>query len=158
MTKKQIALLAGGVLLVSGGLLLFSSLMTEEKTASAIDDGKHCPDCGRELPRGAVGDCPFCKMTRVAEGKPAKKETGRSWTITDYFILTMVVFLFGGGGFLIARSVRRIAPRKYRGPKLTHRCPSCKRRVSYTPQQVGREVLCPTCQRVLRLPDAKPKK
>jgi hypothetical protein len=154
MNSKPLIFLAVGVLLISGGLLLFSSMATESKTT--VGDGKHCPDCGREMPSKFQGECPFCKMTQATQGKDKAKGKGRgapSWGASDYLVVGTVLFLILGGGFLVVRSMKgRFRWRWSNEPVFHHRCPNCKRRLRYFLRQAGKDGICPTCMGKIRLP------
>ena len=65
-----------GVIAVGSMLLAWLSLTllsgtSPTKTKAVTTDPYHCPSCGREYPRGARGECPFC---RIEEGGETKKK------------------------------------------------------------------------------------
>jgi Zn finger protein HypA/HybF involved in hydrogenase expression len=153
MRTKPLVLLGVGMIAVALGLLVYSSAVTQDRiAASKAVDENHCPDCGRELPKGAAGECPFCKMLQVGAGKGPGAATGRRFTRTDYVLFFLIVFLACGGGYLIFRSTDFKSRRKKREePAYYTRCPHCKRKVRYVASQVGRIVLCPTCRYTLTL-------
>jgi DNA-directed RNA polymerase subunit RPC12/RpoP len=153
MSKRQVLLLLGGVALILIAIVLLLCQGGDDRpTASALGENR-CPDCGRTLPKASGGVCPFCKLLRVAEGKPADKEVHTVWTATDYFLIGMVLFLFAGGGYLIARSVKRVIPKRLvSGPIYLYRCPWCKRKMRFTERQAGNEGVCPNCKHALVLP------
>jgi DNA-directed RNA polymerase subunit RPC12/RpoP len=155
MNKKQVWLLIGGagLILLAVVLLWYEYSGEDVPTASAIGENR-CRDCGRELPKLSGGVCPFCKLERVAKGLPAEKPASSTWSGTDFFIVGMILFLFGGGGYLITRSMKRVLPRRVRsGPMYLYRCPWCKRKIRYGEKQAGREGVCPHCRHATILPD-----
>jgi len=146
-------LLAGGILVVAAGLLLYSS-SGDTKTAAATDE-RHCPNCGRELPRSAAGQCPFCKLEKMQEEqKNGKKNEGRSWAATDFLLIATVLFLTFGGGYLAMRSLKSAGwlRRGSQRPAYYHRCPWCKRKIRFALYQAGKEALCPSCRHAMVLP------
>jgi DNA-directed RNA polymerase subunit RPC12/RpoP len=155
MSTKQLILLGLGMIAVSVGLLIYSSAMTQNRIGSArpVEEGR-CPECGREIPRSMGGECPYCKMLQGGGGKGAGKATEvRRFTPTDGVLLFLMVFLAGGGGYLLYRSSgRKVRRPKPEEPTFYLHCPNCKRKVRYSASQVGRDVLCPTCRHTLSLP------
>ncbi len=154
MSTKPLVLLGVGMVAVALGLLVYSSVVTRDRIgAGRPTDDTHCPDCGRELPRNAGGDCPFCKMLEAKGGAaPGSGTAARRLTRTDYVLFFLIVFLAGGGGYLIFRSRDFKNRRKKREePPFYTRCPQCKRKIRYVASQVGRIVLCPACRCTLSL-------
>ncbi len=149
MSKNQLFLLLGGLLLVSGAITLYTSMTTQDRIGGKkVVDDTRCPDCGKELPR-VGGECGFCKVQALKEGKgKGGKEAGpRVYTRTDFVIFGCILFLMVGGGYLILRSTGfKFRRRKRDEPSFYTRCPKCKRKVRYAASQVGRTVLCPTCR------------
>jgi hypothetical protein len=159
MGTNKLLLLGGFMILVSLGLLVYTSMTTQDKIgASKAQDDTHCPDCGREMPRGSVGECPFCKLaqSRGEKGKGEKSARGGRFTTTNYVIFGCILFLAFGGGYLMWRSTAQYRKgRKREVATYRTRCPKCKRRVRYTASQIGRTVLCPTCRYTLQLKPPK---
>jgi hypothetical protein len=152
MNTKRLVLAGAGMICLSLGLLLFSQLITTDRTEAVVKDDTHCPNCGRMLPNGAGGECPFCKLTKGPLGAKKDAETARGrWTNTDFVVLGCVGFLAAGGAFLLSRSFKFKWIRRT-GPTFVTRCPKCKRKVRYFRQQAGRRVLCPACMWELTLP------
>jgi hypothetical protein len=151
MNTKQLVLLGMGMIAVAVGLLIYSSAVSQTRVGPAkpMEEGR-CPDCGRDIPSRAGGECPFCKLTQAKGGKGTE---GREFTRTDYVLFFLIVFLAGGGGYLIVRSTgHKFRRRKRNAPTFHTRCPHCKRKVRYFADQAGRPVLCPTCHWTLTPP------
>src|SRR5579884_3449414 len=69
----KIGMIAVGVLFVAWLILtLATSDRGGRQTESAIKDDNRCPDCGRELPKGALGECPYCKLDEGGRKKNAR--------------------------------------------------------------------------------------
>jgi ribosomal protein S27E len=156
MSTKQLVLLGLTMIAVSVGLSIYSSATTRNRIDSGrpVEEGR-CPDCGREIPKRMGGECPFCKLQNGGKGA-GKGTEGRGFTRTDGVLLFLIVFLAGGGGYLIYRSsAHKLRRQKPEEPICYLRCPNCKRKVRYMAGQVGREVLCPTCRHALTLPVPK---
>jgi hypothetical protein len=158
MNPKRLVLATAGVICLVLALALFSRVVTVDKTTAVKkSDGKTCPDCGMVLPYNAGGECPFCKLRRGPEDPKKAQPKVVPWTTTDYLVIGCVVFLTGGGGFLISRALKgKVHLRKPR-PNLLIRCGRCRRGVRYFDHQAGKRVLCPGCMWTIDLP-ALPKK
>jgi hypothetical protein len=153
MSNKQIFLLIGGILCITLGLLLFSVLAAPPKVGKGQVDENRCPDCGRELPKRSLGECPFCKMLKGPEKKGGKGSAPRRFTATDFVVLGCILFLTIGGGYLILRSMNLRLWFYREKPSFYYRCPKCKRRIRYFARLAGRNALCPACSYAIVLPD-----
>jgi hypothetical protein len=160
MKTQKLVMLIIGIVLVSGAITLFTSMLAPDRTESAVSSRDSsapkegfCPDCGKELPARIIDGCPFCKAQKDAAAKKGGSgPRGRKLTGSEYFILGMVLFLLLGGGFLILRSVKFPFRRRANQPKFYSRCPKCKRRLRYSQRQAGKEGLCPSCRYTMTLP------
>jgi predicted Zn-ribbon and HTH transcriptional regulator len=139
-----VALLAWLVLtLASGG---------STKTAAAKMTDNRCPNCGRELPRGAAasGECPFCAVEGGSEKARFKRET----SLAAKPVIPIALF----GLFLLLLGLHVVVVLRTRtGGKrvevLHHvNCQKCGRRLRYRPSQIGHLAKCPLCQKPILFP------
>jgi ribosomal protein L37AE/L43A len=151
-TKVGMAALGAG-LVVWVALMLLSGGDTKLAPGKS-DDEKHCPECGRELPRRiqeAGGECPFCKMEgkTVLVGRGAPKNS--VWrgpaipiAIASAFGLLLVVNLV-----FVVRN-RRAANKE---EELYYvNCRKCRRRLRYRERQAGQVAKCPACRAMILFP------
>lgn len=153
MSNKLLIRLSAGVILVVAGLLVYTLMTGETRTAAARKDDTRCPDCGRELPRRSGGQCPYCLINDPEKAKKPQVSSSARRT-TAYVLSGMLTFLVAGNGYLLLRAYRK-RRRMEVEPTLTTRCPRCKRKLGYRLSKAGKNVVCPTCRRELTLPYAK---
>ena len=146
-----IGMIALGVLFLAWLVLTLAFSDTPSRTAPAATDDRHCPRCGRELPRGAgPDDCPYCQMEAASQGKTLKPLGSRrpiSPTI-PVTIGTVFCILLGIHVYLAVRS------RLGQKPEVLYhlRCPKCERKIRYRASQAGRFAQCPLCKKPLIFP------
>jgi hypothetical protein len=154
MTRwTKVGMAALGVGLVVWVVLLLTT-GGETKLASGTTDAKHCPECGRELPRNVQesgGECPYCKM----EGKSVEvgKRRGGSSALRGPAIPIVLVVLLGllllvHGVFLVRQ---RAAAHKEEELYYVN-CRKCDRRLRYRKHQGGQLARCPVCRTLILFP------
>jgi uncharacterized Zn finger protein (UPF0148 family) len=148
----KVGMAAVGVLLLAWLVLMFVSGSGSTKTGPAVTDEKHCPRCGRELPRWAWGtdQCPYCQLEERS-GAPLK-QTGRS-PASSPVVPTVLVATFAAllAVHLVMVIRTRVVPKAEE--ILYHlSCPKCGRKLRYRPPQVGRVGKCPVCHRPVIFP------
>jgi hypothetical protein len=154
MTRMTtIILIALGVVLLAWvGLTLLTNADT--KSAPAAADDRHCPECGRELPkavRDSGGDCPFCK----AQGKTvnvAQRRAGspilRGPAVPAALVGVVLALLLVHMAFLVRNRVRG-----RREEVIYHtNCRKCMRKLRYRDGQAGQLAKCPVCRTLIRFP------
>jgi DNA-directed RNA polymerase subunit RPC12/RpoP len=153
MSNATLIKLAVGVILLSLGLLLFSSFSTETNTKSSkAQDDKHCPRCGREYPKNRRGSCPYCEIEARKQGKdPISFTSTGSSSRTRHVLVGLIVFLVCGTSYLIYRQRRSRSP-IFEDEVFHFRCPQCKRKLGFRARTAGKEVMCPGCRRMVLLP------
>jgi len=149
LTKIGLVVLGGALLVWLVITLAFSS--TTKRTASVATDDKHCPICGRELPRGgAARECPYCyleyKQSGGTKGSLGVKGTG---TTVPIVLVSLIVLLLGANIFVNVRA--RLKERKDE-TYYVFQCPKCARRIRYRAAQFRKPALCPLCKRPFVFP------
>jgi hypothetical protein len=118
----------------------------------------YCPDCGMELPKGELAECPFCKLAAVAANAKKPNEAPRkSWQQVS---IAGKIAIFAGICLLAAvvAAWDRLAKFRRRGlsedGQFYHfRCCRCKRKLRYEISKVGRMGACPACNQRCIFPD-----
>ena len=141
---------AAGLMLL--GWLVLSLVLSAESTKSkpAVTDDKHCPVCGLELPRYAIGgECPYCKLEGNADGQ--KKKQASQSPLASPVIPTV---LCGTLCTLLVIHLVLITRSRLRKEEVCchMHCPKCGRRLRYRRSQIGRPGRCPLCARPLLFP------
>jgi hypothetical protein len=149
-----IALAALGVCLLAWLALALLSSSADTKSGPAAVDDRHCPECGRELPRtvrDSGGDCPFCK----AEGKTvnvAQKRAGKSVlrgpAIPTVLVGAVIALLLVHVFFLLRNRARD----RHEEVLYYTNCRKCQRKLRYRERQIGQLAKCPLCHTLIRFP------
>jgi hypothetical protein len=153
----KVGMAAVGVLLLGWlGLTLFTGSESTQSGPAELDD-KHCPVCGRELPRGAqaTGVCPYCELEKGpgAGNLAAAKRRGGAAVAGSPVVPAALIALFGV--LLTAHVVFLVRGRLARErevPRHVMHCAKCGRKLSYRDSQVGRFGRCPICHRPIIFP------
>jgi len=153
MNRKRIALIgliATGVLILGWVPLAIYTNSGPTKTQAVVDD-RHCPVCGRELPRFAGGECPYCKIE--GNGELAKSAMRRQSLATHPAIPAVLFSIFGillTVNLVVFFRKRSVARREEESYYMN--CPRCQRKLRFRESQMGRIGLCPLCKRPLLFP------
>jgi uncharacterized Zn finger protein (UPF0148 family) len=152
----KIGMAAVGVLFLAWLVLWLMTGNASDKTGPAVVDEKHCPRCGRELPKWAWGtdQCPYCQLEESAQkaGTGTARPKFRS-RASSPVIPTLLIVTFAG--LLTVHLVLLVRTRV--GTKteevLYHlSCPKCGRKLRYRLSQAGRLGQCPVCRRPVIFP------
>jgi hypothetical protein len=148
----KIGMAAVGVLFLAWLVLMLVTSNQSTRTGPAATDDKHCPRCGRELPRWAWGtdQCPYCELEEKdgSRPKPAARSAAASPVIPTVLVVTFVALLTV---HLVMAVRTRVVPRK--AEVLYHlNCPKCGRKLRYRLGQAGRLGQCPLCRRPVVFP------
>lgn len=146
-------ILISALLLSSGGCLylMLSSSSSEGRTA-AVREG-YCPECGRQLPRGA--GCPYCLLQKQSKEKQKTAENTSRWSNLS---MRSKVAIFVGTSFLNLLIIywgwfpaKKLLGRKEEPPHRC-RCPKCQRKIKYTDAKIGQQAMCPGCHEAFVYP------
>jgi hypothetical protein len=149
----KIGMAAVGLLFLVWLVILLATRETPSKTGPAGADERHCPVCGRELPRAywGTGECPYCQMEAAEQGRPARAVArGVVWSpvipslLVVVFVALLTINLVVGARSRVVKSTVEV---------LYHlNCPKCGRKLRYRAAQVGRLGKCPLCRRPIIFP------
>jgi hypothetical protein len=151
VTKLGMAALAAGLL----AWVVLMLLTGGETKTGAVQDDRHCPKCGRDLPRAVQesgGECPFCK----AEGRNVAAGHGsgggaallRGPAVPAALVCAFVALLLVHAVFL----VRHRAGAGREEEIYYVNCRKCERRLRYRKRQAGHLAKCPACLTVIVFP------
>jgi predicted amidophosphoribosyltransferase len=148
---KLSLVLTGVLLLVWLSLTLFAG-SPSSKTEAVVTDEKHCPTCGRPLPRHAIArkECPYCLLERGPEAAKFgdKNSAGANKAVPITIISLFVLLLIANIASAVYGRVR-----KQKIEALFHYwCPKCGRKLRYRESQIGRLANCPLCERPIVFP------
>jgi len=150
LTKIGLAVLGGALVIWLVVTLAFGS--ATKRTAAIATDDRHCPTCGRELPRGGEArECPYCYLENLQSGGKkggSLRARGPSATV-PIVLVSLIVLLLGANVFVNVRA--RLKERKDE-TYFVYQCVRCSRRIRYRQSQFGRPALCPLCKRPFVFP------
>jgi hypothetical protein len=148
-TKIGLSVLGGAFVIWLVVTLAFSG--STKRIASAPTDDKHCPTCGRELPRGgAARECPYCYIEyKQSGGKSGTLGTRTSSPVVPIIIVSLIVLLLGANIFV---NVRTRMKEREDETYFVYQCAKCSRRIRYREAQFRKPALCPLCKRPFVFP------
>jgi predicted Zn-ribbon and HTH transcriptional regulator len=154
LTRIGLAVM-GVLLLASLALMVFSKSGSNRLEANRPNDGRHCPDCGRELSKEALvtGVCPYCKAEEAAEGDAPKKKRGKGSLASSPLIPAAI---FGAFFLLLVVHLVIVARTRLHWTKeellFYTNCRKCTRKLRYRERQVGHLARCPICRTPIVFP------
>jgi predicted RNA-binding Zn-ribbon protein involved in translation (DUF1610 family) len=152
----KIGMAAVGVLFLAWLALTLLSGNVTQKSGPAVADEKHCPRCGRELPRWAWGtdQCPYCQLEEKDGGAASGSPRPRFRSAAPSAVIpTLLVVAFAA--LLTVHLVMLVRTRVVVKTEevLYHlNCPKCGRKLRYRVSQAGRLGQCPLCRRPVIFP------
>jgi hypothetical protein len=154
----KIGMAAVGVLFLAWLTLTLLNRNGSDRTGPAVVDEKHCPRCGRELPKWAWGtdQCPYCQLEDRAGGPASGSPRPRFRSgVSSPVIPTLLIVTFAG--LLTVHLVMLVRSRVVTKTEevLYHlSCPKCSRKLRYRASQAGKLGQCPVCRRPVIFPRA----
>src|SRR5262245_26413237 len=149
-----IALIVLGALLLVWVVLTLATGMQSTRSGPAKIDPNHCPDCGREYSRQAMGtkECSYCKLLEQSgEAKPRRKAGSWGGGTTIPIVLVCSIVLIAVVHLTLA--VRARLNKAVEEVLYYTNCRKCDRRLRYRERQAGHYARCPICKTVLRFPE-----
>jgi hypothetical protein len=148
----KIAMGVLGAVLVGWLVLTLVTSGDTQKTKAVARDDKHCPECGRELPKNyrSGDECPYCKLESHSGGKSGKRNALLRANLTFPIIVGSLFAVLLAANIIVSIRARRRENKEE--DYFVLQCPKCSRRIRYRESQFGKAALCPLCRRPIVFP------